>query len=179
MSGVLGVGALGTFILGGTAATAPPTPPLLEEDARYRTKVFIQEHLEPLHLVKDDGSTLVSYAVIYAYPPYPLIEEFMHPEYPVDLLYLIGCPTTQPLLVHTRYLEAVPITICCIDKSGITGTKLKWTAENELRRIFEVYSFGSFRSLDRIGDSDERLGSTIMYQTTLTLNYRRTASYAA
>lgn len=177
MSGALGTGALGTFILGGVAYAAPPPPPLLEYDARYRTKAHMEGHIDPLHIVKDDGTTQADYAVIYAYPPYPLILEFLHPQYPVNGLYLIGVPTSKPIGSHVRYEESVPITVCCIDKAGVTGTLLRWTMENELRRIFERHAFGSFRSLDRISETTERLGGITLYQVTLTLNYRRTAVY--
>lgn len=172
----LGISELGELILGGVVV-APPPPPLLEQDARYRTKVYLDAKLNNENLVKDDGITQVSFAVIYAYPPYPLIKEFLITGDPVDLLFLIDVPTSIPSPSHARYNEAVPIIVSCIDKVGITGTLLKWTAENELRRIFEMYPFGSFRSLDHIGGEDQRIGPDILYQTRLILNYRRTATY--
>ena len=50
------------------------------------------------------------------------------------------------------YEEDVPIEIYCIDKSGITGTKLMWKAERELRHVAETYPEGSRRNLIRRRD---------------------------
>ena len=153
----------------------PYQPPPPFSDARARIKYYLDKYIVPTMITKDDDETVASFAVIYEYPPYPLEMEFNAETDAVDLLFLVGCPTSEPLIIHSRYLERVPITIWCIDKPGITGTKLKWKAERELRRIARLYPWGSFCALDRISDNDERLGSTTFYSTKMMFNYRRTA----
>lgn len=151
------------------------------EDARDRTRDYLlgetnpSTALDPDNLTKDDGTTLAKYIVVYGNPDYPITRVFKDKR--VDLIFSIGEPTSKPLFDFDQtpygYEEHVPITTFCIDKTGITGTKLKWKAEAELRRITENYPTGSQRGLERRGDRDERLGSTILYSTEFTLNYRR------
>ena len=127
-------------------------------------------------LTKDDDSTQVAFDVMYAYPDYPLTREFRAAANPVDLLFLVDTPTVRTAGVKVRYIESIPVTVACIDKTGITGTKLRWKAEKELRRVIKAFPLGSFHSMDRSEPSDERLGSTIVHSITLTANIRRTAS---
>jgi len=127
-------------------------------------------------LTNDAGAQVV-FDVMYAYPDYPLKRgEFLAAASPVDLIFLVATPTVRTAGVKVRYIESIPIEIACIDKTGITGTKLRWKAEKELRRIIKAYPLGSFQSMDRSEPSDERLGSTTIHSVTLTANIRRTAS---
>jgi len=140
------------------------------QDARYRTKVYLETYLS--------DSALPNYIVAYGNPDYPITRVFK--EKGIDVVFSIGEPNSTPLMGHDQtpygYEEHIPITIFCIDKSNITGTKLKWQAETELRRVLETYPLGSLRSLERRRDNDTRLGSTILYSTELILNYRRSTS---
>lgn len=92
---------------------------------------------------------------------------------PVDLLFCIGTPDSVALPVGVGYIENVPITICTVDKSGITGTKLRWKAEAELRRVAETYPLGSLRTLERMSDNEQRLSSTTLYSVTYIIHYKR------
>lgn len=148
------------------------------EDARYRTKVYLThatKGINPSNLTKDDASTLAKYIVAYGNPDYPITRVFKDKR--IDVIFSLGEPDSEPMLNFDQtpygYEEHVPITTFCIDKTGITGTKLKWKAEAELRRITETYPTGSQRALERRGDNDQRLGSTILYSTQFILNYRR------
>lgn len=120
-------------------------------------------------------TTQVSFIVAFTNPNYPLIRVFI--EQGVDLVYCVGEPLSEALndIDHYpyAYLEHVPILTFCIDKTGITGTELKWKAEAELRRVTEQYPLGSQRSLERMTDKDLTMGSTIIYSREFTLNYRR------
>jgi len=171
----LGTATCGELVLGeGILASAPPT---LVEDARYRTKVYLEAYLDESKLLHDDDATPAAFAVMYAYPNYPLTLEFFHVTDPVDLLFLIGKPNSTALLQGDQtawgYREHVPITISCVDKTGITGTILLWKAEAELRRITEEHPLGSQRSLKTMGDDELRLGSTVIYQAKYIVNYQR------
>lgn len=145
------------------------------QDARQRTKTYLETYLTDSNLTKDDDSSKANYIVAFGMPDYSIIRVFKDKQ--IDLIFSIGEPTSTPLMGHDLsaygYEEHVPIQTFCIDKSGITGTKLKWKAEAELRRITESYPTGSERSFERRGTRDERLGSTILYSTEFMLTYRR------
>lgn len=155
----------------------------MAEDARHRTKDYLDPtsghvpagYLSQANLTKDDGVTPALFIVCYSDPAYPIARVFYQKN--IDLVYCIGEPDTEPLDDFDHYpigyLEHVPIFTFCIDKTGITGTKLKWKADAELRRVTETYPLGSLRSLEKTGDNDKKLGSTILYSRNFTLNYRR------
>jgi len=139
----------------------------LVEDARYRTKVYLEKYL--------DADALPSFIVAYGEPDYSMVRVFKTKG--VDLVFSIGDPESTPMLKGDQtpygYQEQVPISIFCIDKSNLTGTKVKWAAEAELRRITEAHIIDSLRSMNRRRDNDQNLGTTILYSTEFTLNYRR------
>lgn len=145
------------------------------DDARTNTRTFLDTYLTSANILEDDGTTEAMWIVCFGKPDYPIIEVFMQKD--VDLIFSIGEPNSKPLLKHDQtprgYLEHVPITTFCINKPGITGTKLKWQAEAELRRICETYPTGSQRALERRGDNDKLLGSTMLYSTEFWLDYKR------
>jgi len=118
-------------------------------------------------------STQVSFIVAYGNPDYPLVRVFI--DKAVDLVFSIGTPDVEGLPVGIGYLEKVPITIWTIDKTGITGTELRWKAEAELRRIIETYPLGSLRSWERISDNEKNLGGTILYSVSGIMRYKRYA----
>ena len=146
----------------------------MAEDARYRTKVYLEDNITAANLTDDNGDE-VSWIVAYGWPEYPLAKVFN--EMGVDLVFSVGEPESTALLdvdqVPHGYEESVPIEIGCIDKPSVTGTKLKWTAEAELRSVVEDWPTGSQRSLERRGDRDRRLGSMKLYGTLFMLNYVR------
>lgn len=152
--------------------TEPPDP-------RKQTKIYLETYVSSLAITKDDDSEAV-FAVMYADPDYPLVEEFKADADPVDLLFLIETPDSSPLPDDSQtaygYEEHVPIIVACVDKEGVTGTKLRWKAVRELRRITQAHPSGSQRSLEEERPFDEHLGSTILYQQRVILNYQRSAS---
>jgi len=143
------------------------------EDARYRTKVYLDTYLTAANILKDDGTSQASFAVIFANPPYPILKEFYAASTPVDLLFCVDTPTSEALPLGIGYMENMPITILCIDKLGITGTKLRWTAEAELRRITVANPHGSLRSLSHMTNSEKDLGGVILYSVTYIMRYKR------
>ena len=118
-------------------------------------------------------STQVSFIVCYGNPDYPIERVFIDKN--VDLVFSIGTPDVESLPVGIGYVEKVPITIWTIDKTGITGTELRWKAEAELRRIIETYPLGSLRSWERISDNEKNLDGTILYSVTHVMRYKRYA----
>src|SRR4030042_1833289 len=145
------------------------------EDARYRTKVWLNQYLTAGNLTEDDDSTEATTHICYADPPYPLTKVFLGKN--IDLAFLLHNVQVTPLYdVFKRayaFEETVPIEICCIDKTGITGAKLEWKAENELRRIQFTYPLGSIRQFAKTSESNRNLGSTTLYSRTLSLKYKR------
>lgn len=141
------------------------------EDPRYRTKVYLETYLS--------GSALPNYIVAYGMPDYPLTRVFKTKG--VDLVFGLGEPNSTPdkdplTEAAYGYEEHVPIQTFCIDKSNITGTKLMWQAETELRSVAESYPGGSLRALDRRRPNTQVLGSTTLYSAEYILNYRRDTS---
>ena len=133
-------------------------------DARSRTKSYLDAYLRNSQLTKDNDATQVGFVVMYSAPDYPLTEEFRSETPAIDLLYLIGSPTSKPEIQGDQtvygYEERIPIETACIDKNGITGTKLRWKASAELRYVTETYPTGSQRALDEETPNEYDLGST-------------------
>jgi len=145
----------------------------ISQDARQRTKVYLDTYLLNSAITKDNDSSQATFIVAFSYPDYPMERVFLDKN--VDLIFSVGTPTTTALPVGIGYDEAVPIEIITIDKTDITGNKLRWKAEAELRRVVETYPTGSLRSLDRMEDNEQRLGSTTLYSAKYILRYKRYA----
>jgi len=146
------------------------------QDARQRTKVYLDTYLDNSKLLKDDGSTQVKFIVAFGKPNYPITKVFKTKG--VDLVFSVSTPTSTPLMDPVTqapygYEEHVPVETGCIDKFGITGTKLKDQAKIELRRVLENYPTGSQRATLREEGNDYHLGSTPIYSDIVTINYRR------
>jgi len=135
------------------------------EDARYRMKVFLETYL--------DSATLPNFIVAYENADYPMVRVFT--DKVVDLIFCVGTPDSTALPIGVGYEEKVPITIWCVDKSNISGTKLRWKAETELRHITETYPTGSLRTFERLSDNEKNLGSTVLYSVNYVMRYKRYA----
>ena len=162
--------------IGDYEALGGSPPPISQaQDARYRTRVYLSTYLDAPSLTKDDDVSLAPYTVIFAKPNYPIIKEFI--DLANDIIFFVGEPVSEPLLntdqVPYGYEEHVPITIMTVDKPDCTGTKLKWKAEAEIRRICETYPTGSQRSLEKREGEDLLIGRVVAYQTILIMSYRR------
>ena len=152
-----------------TYGTAPTV-----QDPRQRSKVWLDTYLIAGNLTKDDNSTPAQYLTCWADPPYPIIKVFETKG--IDLVFSIATPTSEGLPVGVGYLEHVPITVFTIDKTSISGNKLRWKGEAELRRIAETYPTGSLRRpWERMSNNEKNLGSTTLYSVTYVLPYKRYA----
>lgn len=145
-------------------------------DARSNTKTYWDTHVRNSQLTKDDDYTQAGFAILYEEVNYPLVKEFRGVP-SVDLLLLVGIPVSTPFYGHDvkayGYRERVPTMICCIDKTGITGTKLLWKTVAELRYVTENYPEGSLRSLEVMEPTTRNLGGVILHQQRVILDYRR------
>lgn len=112
-------------------------------DGRSQTRIYLTTYLTDARIVKDEGSAKASYCVIYTNPPYPIINDFLTSDSPVDGLYAIGEPESAPLFSADQtiygYEEHVPIFIFTVDKAGATGAKLEGRMEAELRLPCETH----------------------------------------
>jgi hypothetical protein len=137
------------------------------EDARYRTKVYLEQYL--------NTAALPEFIVAYGFPDYPLLPVFNVKN--VDLVFSIGEPESKPLIGSNQkvygYEEHMPIIPCCIDKSNIDGVKLLHQARTELRRVCETYPYGSLREPTSEEPETEQLGSTTLYKLRFMLDYTR------
>ena len=145
------------------------------EDARVRTKDWIDTYYTPANATDDDGNAL-GMQCMFANPDYPLSLEFKHPSV-IDVIITVDKPRSTPLPGHdqavTHYREHVPIQIMSVNKTGVTAVKAVWQAEAEIRRIGETYPSGSLRVLESVRDFTRDLGSTRVEGSEYTLNYVR------
>lgn len=121
----------------------------MADDARYRTKVFIDTYITDGNITKDDDTTEASWISQFSNPPYPMKRVFFSPKN-VDLVFSIDMPRSEAAKVDwdgytIGYLEHVPVHIHTVTKQGITDNKLLWKAHAELRRILEANPLGSYR----------------------------------
>jgi len=161
---------------------APPTAvsevQTRQADARKNTRAWINTYVRDEQITLNDDVTEATWACMYKDPPmYPLKLEFRNSTDPVFGLYVIGQPTSTALLdcdgTVSEYSELVPIRICTIDSTDVTGTVLQHKMKAELDYLCENYESGSHRSLDRATDYSRALGSMWLYDTEFLLSYRR------
>jgi len=147
-------------------------------DARERTITWLSAHDIPANITKDNGTTAASIINQFEKPPYPDERVFFDPKN-VDGIRTILKPTSTLLPDWKRegyaYKESVPINLCCVTKQGITGDKLIWKMESDLRNTFETYPLGSVRMLDRVSPSPNDKGLLKLYSVDYILDYKRAA----
>jgi hypothetical protein len=149
----------------------------MADDPRYRMKLWMDTYLSNANLLWDDAVTQCTFITAYRDPPYPM-ERVLYETKKVDLVYSIGIPTTTPKVdwdgATYGYRESVPILIQCPTKQGITGNKLYWQAEAELRRIAETYPLSSYRNIERVGEPGHmEMGGWILFGGTVRFTYER------
>lgn len=165
-------------------ADAPPTiadatwhtdSQALITDPRYRHKTYLDTYLTAGNLLKDDGVTQVEYTTCFNGYPYQTKDVLADED--IDVIFCIDKKVAKPRETqdHSIYAfdETVPITVYAIDKTGLTATNIIEQAEQEIRHIVTDYPLGSIR---RIGSTDptfQELGATKLWQTTVTIEYRR------
>jgi hypothetical protein len=150
----------------------------MAQDPRYRTKLWLDTYLSNANLLKDDGTTQVTFITAFQDPPYPMERVFFLSK-DVDLVYSIDQPTSTPGGVDWdgttyKYREVVPVTPQTVTKQGINGNKLLWQAEAELRRVAETYPLSSYRNIARTGPPQIRdMGGWRLFQITYQVTYER------
>ncbi len=146
----------------------------LKTDARYRQKLYLETYLVAADITKDDGVTQASYTLCFAKPNYQISQVFNIKD--VDLVFSIGIPESEALPLGVGYLEKVPIELFAINKTDVTATNLIEKGYQELRRICETYPLSSLRTLDRLTDNEQNLGSTVLYSVSYIMRYKRYAT---
>jgi len=145
------------------------------QDARQRTKVYLETYILDANITKDDDLTQATWTVFFGFPDYPLSRIFK--DKAVDLVFCVDTATSKSMRDFRQYPyaydEVVPIEIFAVDKTGITGTKLRWKAEAELRRITEAYPLASIRWIVRGQENQKNLGSQTLYSVKYELGYIR------
>ena len=145
------------------------------QDARQRTKVYLETYILDANITKDNDLTQATWTVFFGFPDYPLSRIFK--DKAVDLVFCVDTATSKSMRDFRQYPyaydEVVPIEIFAVDKTGITGTKLRWKAEAELRRITEAYPLASIRWIVRGQENQKNLGSQTLYSVKYELGYIR------
>lgn len=150
------------------------------DTAQKRTKVWLDLYWLPANILKDDAATLATVITAFDWPDYPITRLFLDKN--VDGAVSIGQASSK-VLVDTdhypaAYDESVPITLCTIDKPGVTGVKLLGLMEAELRRIGEIYPVvagvpASLRRITGTVPKTQRLGSFFLFSIEYSLGYKR------
>lgn len=145
------------------------------DTAQKRTKVWIDAYWTAANVTKDDNSTPATTIDAYEWPDYPLTRVFI--DKAVDGIISVGQQSSKVLVDSDHqpigYDESIPITMCAVDKTGITGIKLLGKMEQELRRIGETHPLGSLRRLTGETPKTQRIGSFFLFSIEYQLNYRR------
>jgi len=149
----------------------------LVDDARNRTKDWLDTYITASNVTKDDAIETANGITHYAKPPYPLRRIFFD-EKNIDWIISIGQPRTTPSHVDwdgtiISYNEKVPIEINTVTKSDVTGDLLLEKAEAEFRRVLETYPLGSYRSFTQSNPSTTDMGGWNLYGVSYILTYKR------
>jgi hypothetical protein len=145
-------------------------------DARSRVKTFLDDNLTAGTITEDDDVTLASFIVAYGDPEYPARYVFYTPKN-IDVIFSVYTPESHPIIDFDGqiigYRELVPVKISAVSKDGITGTKLRWKAEAELRNVFETHTLGNYSMINRIRDSEKYLDTITLYCVEYIITYVR------
>ena len=154
-------------------------------DMRYRTKAWLDSGVTGIiggNIKKDDGGS-THVIMMFAKPDYSLRRELI--DNSLDAIAFISAATSKPILAYDRkpyaFNESVSITLCAINKTGITATNLIEQFEQEIRRCATQYPFGaaipaplgSLRQIETTDFKTEDIGGLFLYSTTITLKYKR------
>jgi len=146
------------------------------QNARQRTKVYLDSYWTPANTLKDDSVSQLGTEIMYAWPPYGLDLELKAPSV-VDVVLALEQSTSHPILdfdgAAIGYNESIPIKIRSMDKTGVTATLAIEQAENEVRRILEVYPSGSIRMLERTRPATRMLGQEWLWGADYVMTYER------
>jgi hypothetical protein len=147
------------------------------QDARQRTKVFLDTYLTATNMLWDDGVTALTTITTFADPDYPFLE-VMYGGKNVDVVFSIDQSMAEPKVdwdgTIYGYREQVPITLYAVTKQGRAGPKILWQGEAELRRIVETNPTGSYRSIRRVASRNQALGDgTLLHSVEYVLTYDR------
>lgn len=144
-------------------------------DVRYRTKVWLDSHITAGNIKKDDGSTNANFGVLFSNPDYSLKREFVTNT--VDAIGYVSAATSKPLHAQDKkpyaFEESVTITLCAINKTGITATNLLEQFEQEIRHVATGYPLGSIRQIESTSYKTEEISGLQLFTTTITLRYKR------
>ena len=159
------------------ASAAQASWPATQVDARQKVKQYLDLRIDTSTLTKDDGSTLASTVNMFELKLYHLKYEFRASSSPVQGIYAVGEPESEPLFWASTspsvYRENVPIHILTIDSTGCRGDLLQRKMLNALRTALETYEIGSKSNLRNRRDLSRSLGSMWLYDVQWILESER------
>ena len=138
---------------------------------------WFETHDVPANITKDDDATQAS-----------IIKQFDNPSYHIDRIFLpefknhdgvfTFCKCSMKPLHDWKQetyatTERQPIKVNCITKQGITGEKLQWKMEKELRRVEATYPLGSRRNFSSAEPTNDKIGLWDLNGITYYLDYTR------
>ena len=138
---------------------------------------WFETHDTPANITKDDDATQAS-----------IIKQFDNPSYHIDRIFLPEFKNHDGIYTFLKcsmkplhdwkhetyaYTERQPIKVNCITKQGITGEKLQWKMEKELRRVEATYPLGSRRNFSSAEPTNDKIGLWDLNGITYYLDYTR------
>jgi hypothetical protein len=144
------------------------------KDPRERTLTWLETYFTTANVTDDNSNTTLG-LMMYEESEFPV--ELVFIDLYRDYVITVGDSDLEPLrnadkTVHS-YRENVPLTVSLFDRGDLTGTKVKWKIEAELRRIAETYLFGSVRLVTARQPKTQFLGNERMHSFTYELSYVR------
>lgn len=133
------------------------------DDARYNMKTYLESRVTDVNLQN------YNWIACYSDPDYPLVRVFDTKG--IAIIFSIDSPESSPLmqgdLTPYGYEEHMAVHVMTLD------TELNHLAEAELRLVLETYPTGSQRGMERRDTVIHEFGSTRVYDTPVTIDYRR------
>jgi len=159
-------------------------------DVRYRWKYYFQSYITAANIKKDNAVTNASTHFMIEREGYPIAELLLYGGKNLDAVATIHLSQSTPLLGYNSssmkidkiyaYDETVEITLCAVDKSGVTAENVLEQFEEEIRHVVTDYSVGgadffvgSLRSIKSGTTQHFNLGESTLCTRKVTLNYKR------
>ena len=153
----------------------------MADDPRLRTKEWLDLYLSSANILKTDGVTPCQIHASYGNNR-NYLRQILSGNIDNDVEFTIqDAETTAHVGFNKKayaYKEKVTVEPYAINKTAVNGLDVVWQAQNELRRISEVYPLGSVRTFEGFAPNTKDMGGWELYSKRCVLKYKRAADTA-